>query len=188
MSEVDGGRRRRTRREGGACLSRRLPFLGPWDEPRPLAMPGRVRRASPTRGKGVNPYKAVPHRVTPIHHKEKAGRARGAACLGADGTLSSRMTIPATLAGCDGKANAKEGEDPHEAEPRRGDRAPFQGKTGAWGHPDLSRWHPCRLWGVPEVGESQRGVGGVPCPSEYGGVKQAGGAGRVLYEGGFPAH
>ena len=51
MSEVDGGRQRRDRREGGACLSRRLPFLGPWDEPRPGdAWPGAKGKPNARKG------------------------------------------------------------------------------------------------------------------------------------------
>ena len=98
-----------------------------------LAMPGRARRGQAQHEERGSPYKAVPHRVTPIQQGE--GRtARGAACLGADGTLSPNGD-PGHRGRERWQATAKGGEDPTRrglaGQPCSLPREPW----GAWGHP-----------------------------------------------------
>ena len=183
--QVKVGCRRRAAGDGPPRGGRagQPPFLGPWTNSRPGgAWPG-AKGAGPTRGKG-QPYKAVPHRE-PRSNKGEAG-SPGGDLPRADGTLS-HSGDPGHRGRGRWQATAKGGDHPT----RRGlagHRSPFQGSAGrAWGTP-VSIRGTLSSAGSPGGRGVPKGVRGVPCPSEYGGVKQAGGAGRVLYEGGFPAH
>ena len=60
------------------------------------------------------------------------------------------------LARCDGQSPTRRKRgDPYEAQPRRGDGNPSKKRQEPGGSLTWSRWQPCRLWGVPEAGESQ---------------------------------